>query len=222
GPKVAEKISQAKGFVWLARKIDPAAADAVRALKLKGIHLVAEPKRFYPKGSLAAAVIGYVGLDDNGLSGLEYEYDKAVTGKPGEIVALTDARRSTYGEAETAGKPAQEGAALTVSLDSGLQFAAERELETTLHDLDAKSGSAVVLDPWTGEILAMASAPGFDPNDYGRFGGEVRRNHAIADAYEPGSTFKIVTGSTPLDRRPPPPGDGFDPNPRLSPHGPLT
>ena len=199
-PKVFEKLSRAKGFVWIARKVDPAAADAVRQLKLKGIHLVAEPKRFYPKGSLAAAVIGYVGLDDNGLAGLEYEYDKAVTGKPGEIVALTDARRSTYGEAETAGKPAQEGASLTVSLDSGLQFAAERELESTLESLQAKSGSAVVLDPWTGEILAMASAPGFDPNDYTRFGGEVRRNHAIADAYEPGSTFKIVTGSTALER----------------------
>jgi cell division protein FtsI (penicillin-binding protein 3) len=199
-PKVAEKISQAKGFVWLARKIDPAAADSVRALKLKGIHLVAEPRRFYPKGELAAAVVGYVGLDDNGLAGLEYAYDKLVTGKPGEIVALTDARRSTYGEAETAGKPAQEGAALTVSLDSGLQFAAERELETTMKERDAKSGSAVVLDPWTGEILAMASAPGFDPNEYGRFSAETRRNHAIADAYEPGSTFKIVTGSTALDR----------------------
>ena len=221
-PKVYEKLSRAKGFVWLARKVDPQVADAVRQMKVKGIHLVAEPKRFYPKGSLAASVIGYVGLDDNGLSGLEYEYDKAVTGKPGEIVALTDARRSTYGEAETAGKPAQEGAALTVSLDSGLQFAAERELETTLHDLDAKSGSAVVLDPWTGEILAMASAPGFDPNDYGRFGGEVRRNHAIADAYEPGSTFKIVTGSTALDRKVVSPDEVFDTNHGLIRIGRIT
>jgi cell division protein FtsI (penicillin-binding protein 3) len=200
GPKVAEKISQAKGFVWLARKIDPTAADQVRQLKLKGIHLVAEPKRFYPKGTLAAAVVGYVGLDDNGLAGLEYAYEGSVAGKPGEIVALTDARRSTYGEAEDTGRPAQEGAALLVSLDSGLQFAAERELEATLRELDAKSGSAVVLDPWTGEILAMASAPGFDPNEYGRFSGETRRNHAIADAYEPGSTFKIVTGSTALEK----------------------
>ena len=198
--KIAERLSQAKGFVWLARKIEPAAADSIRLLKLKGVHLVAEPKRFYPKRSLAASVVGYVGLDDSGLSGLEYAYDRAVRGTPGEIVALTDARRSTYGEAVTAGKPAQEGAALTVSLDSGIQFAAERELETTLQDLDARSGSAVVLDPWTGEILAMASAPGFDPNDYGRFPAETRRNRAIADAYEPGSTFKIVTGSVALDR----------------------
>jgi len=220
--KIAEKLSRAKGFVWLARKVDPPVADAVRELKVKGVHLVAEPKRFYPKGSLGAAVLGYVGLDDNGLAGLEFAYDKVVTGKPGEIVALTDARRSAYGEAEEAGKPAQEGAALTISLDSGLQFAAERELEASLQSLDAKSGSVVVLDPWTGEILAMASAPGFDPNEYGRFGGEVRRNHAIADAYEPGSTFKIVTGSTALDRGAVRLDDVFDTNHGLIHIGRIT
>src|SRR5262249_3229505 len=220
--KVAEKLSRAKGFVWLARKVDPGVADAIRGLKVKGVHLVAEPKRFYPKGTLAAAVLGYVGLDDNGLAGLEFAYDKAVTGKPGEIVALTDARRSAYGEAEEAGKPAQEGAALTVSLDSGLQFAAERELEAALENLNAKSGSAVVLDPRTGEILAVASALGFDPNEYGRYGGEVRRNHAIADAYEPGSTFKIVTGSTALDRGAVRPDDVFDTNHGLIRIGRIT
>ena len=198
--KIADRLSQAKGFVWVARKVAPPSADAIRRLKLKGIHLVAESKRFYPKGTLAASVVGYVGLDDTGLSGLEYAYDRTVRGKPGEIVALTDARRSTYGEAETAGRPAEEGAALTTSLDSGIQFAAERELEKTLEDLNARSGSAVVLDPQTGEVLAMASAPGFDPNDYGRFSAETRRNRAIADAYEPGSTFKIVTGGAALEK----------------------
>ena len=198
--KVFERLSQAKGFVWIARKVDPAVADQIRLAKLAGIHLVAEPRRFYPKGNLAGAVLGYVGLDDRGLSGLEYTYEKVIRGKPGEIVALTDARRSTYGEAETPGRPAQEGAALTVSLDSGMQFAAERELEATMAELDAKSGSIVLLDPWNGEILAMASAPGFDPNQYGRYPAESRRNRAIADAYEPGSTFKIVTGATALER----------------------
>ena len=198
--KVAERLSEAKGFVWIARKVEPPIADQIRALKLSGVHLVGEPKRFYPKGTLAASVLGYVGLDDRGLAGLEYSYEKTIQGKPGEIVALTDARQSTYGEAETAGRPAQEGAALTVSLDSGIQFAAERELESTLRELDAKSGSIVLLDPWNGEVLAMASAPSFDPNQYGRFSAETRRNRAIADAYEPGSTFKIVTGGTALER----------------------
>ena len=198
--KVLENLTKARGFVWIARKVEPPVADQVRALKLAGVHLVAEPKRFYPKGPLAASVLGYVGLDDRGLAGLEYSYEQTVRGQPGEVVALTDARQSTYGEAETAGRPAQEGAALTVSLDSGMQFAAERELASTMHELDAKSGSVVLLDPWNGEILAMASAPGFDPNEYGRFPAETRRNRAIADAYEPGSTFKIVTGATALER----------------------
>lgn len=198
--KISDRLSQAKGFVWLARKVEPAVSDQIRARKLAGIHLVAEPRRSYPKGSLAASVLGYVGLDDHGLSGLEYAYEKVIRGKPGEIIALTDARRSTYGEAETAGRPAQEGAALTVSLDSGMQFAAEQELEATMRELDAKSGSVVLLDPWSGEILAMASAPSFDPNQYGRYPAEARRNRAIADAYEPGSTFKIVTGATALER----------------------
>ena len=198
--KILERLSQTKGFVWLARKIAPASADEIRARKLAGVHLVAEPKRFYPKGPLAASVLGYVGMDDKGLAGLEYSYEAAVRGKPGEIVSLTDARRSIYGEAEAAGRPAQEGAALTTSLDSGIQFAAERELAATMHELDAKSGSVVLLDPRNGEILAMASAPGFDPNQYGSYSGEERRNRAIADAYEPGSTFKIVTGATALER----------------------
>ena len=98
--------------------------------------------------------------------------------------------------------------ALTVSIDSGMQFAAERELESTMRERDAKSGSVVLMDPWNGEILAMASSPGFDPNQYGRYPAEARRNRAIADAYEPGSTFKIVTGSTALEKGPDPAGRG--------------
>ncbi|HSS45289.1 MAG TPA: penicillin-binding transpeptidase domain-containing protein, partial [Thermoanaerobaculia bacterium] len=199
-PAVEARLTQKRGFVWLARKIDPSAADAIRARKLPGIHRVADTRRFYPKGPLAAAVLGYVGTDDQGLGGLEYLCDAAVRGKPGEIIALTDARRSTYGEAETAGgRPSQEGATLTLSLDSGIQFAAERELAAAVAQAEAKSGSAVLLDPVNGEILAMASVPAFDPNQYGRYSAEVRRNHAIADAYEPGSTFKIVTGAVALE-----------------------
>ncbi len=194
------RLAQKKGFVWLARKIDPSMADEIRARKLPGIHRVAESKRFYPKGSLAASVLGYVGTDDQGLGGLEYSYDATIRGKPGEIIALTDARRSTYGEAEPAGgMPPQEGATLTVSLDSGIQFAAERELAAAVGETEAKSGSAVLLDPASGEVLAMASVPAFDPNQYGRSSTEARRNHAIADAYEPGSTFKIVTGAVALE-----------------------
>jgi cell division protein FtsI (penicillin-binding protein 3) len=197
---VLARLTQKKGFVWLARKVDRAAAAGVRAAKIPGIHLVAETKRFYPKGSLAANVLGYVGTDDRGLGGLEHFYDGAIRGKPGEIVALTDARRSTYGEAETPnGKLAEEGDSLFISLDSGIQFAAERELAAAVADAQARSGVLVLLDPSDGEILAMATAPSFDPNEYGRYPADTRRNRAIADAYEPGSTFKIVTGALALE-----------------------
>jgi cell division protein FtsI/penicillin-binding protein 2 len=141
-------------------------------------------------------VIGYVGTDDKGLGGLEHFYDRTIRGKPGEIVALTDARRSTYGRADARnGRPPQEGASLVVSLDSGIQFAAERELALAVSETQARSGVLVLLDPSDGSILAMATAPGFDPNDYGRYPADARRNRAVADAHEPGSTFKIVTGA---------------------------
>ena len=195
-----EKLSRRKPFLWIARKVDPETAQAVREAKLPGIHLVAEPKRFYPKGSLAASVLGYVGTDEVGLAGLEYSYDGSVRGKAGEIVALTDARRSTYGEAEAAQRRGEQGATLVLSLDSGVQFAAERELAAAVEETQARSGSVVLLDPETGEIRAMASIPSFDPNQFGRYPAEIRRNHAIADAYEPGSTFKIVTGATALEQ----------------------
>ncbi len=199
--EIQAKISSERGFVWIRRKIEPAAADAVRAQKLRGIHLVPETKRFYPKGRLAASVLGFVGTDDIGLAGLVHLYDGKIRGKPGEIVALTDARRSRYGEAETESRrPAEPGATLVLSLDSGVQFAAERELAATMAEHRARSGSVVVMDPESGEVLAMASAPDFDPNAFGKFPVESRRNRAIADAYEPGSTFKIVTGASALER----------------------
>ncbi len=198
--EILEKLGSEKGFVWIRRQIDMEAAEKVRALKLPGIHFVVEPKRFYPKGHLAAAVLGFVGTDGGGLAGLEHLYDRSIRGKPGEMVALTDARRSRYGEAETANsRPAEEGSSLVLSLDSGVQYAAERELAAAMVEHRAMSGSVVVLDPWNGEVLAMASAPDFDPNEFGKYPAVARRNRVIADAYEPGSTFKIVTGALALD-----------------------
>jgi cell division protein FtsI/penicillin-binding protein 2 len=195
-----DRLTQKRGFVWVARKVDRNATVALKKAKIPGIHLVPETKRFYPKGSLAAALLGYVGLDDKGLGGLEHSYDEIIRGKPGEVIALTDARRSTYGEGDLRnGKPPQEGASLVVSIDSGIQFAAEQALSEAVTEAQARSGVAILLDPADGAVLAMASAPGFDPNDYRRYSAEARRNHAIADAHEPGSTFKIVTGAVALE-----------------------
>ena len=180
---ILARIANRKGFVRLARKIDASAADAIRTKKIPGVHLFPDTNRFYPKGSLAASVLGFVGADDTGLAGLEYSYDAAVHGKPGEIVALTDARRSTYGEADPPeNRRGEEGASLVLSLESGVQFVAEQELAEVIEKLHAKSGSVVLMDPETGDILAMASEPSFDPNQFARYPAEVRRNHAIADA----------------------------------------
>ena len=194
------RLRSDRPFVWLQRKIDVATADRIRERKLPGIQLVAETRRYYPKGTLAASVLGYVGVDDTGLSGLEYSYDKSIRGKPVSVISLRDARRFSYGETDNAAvRRDQEGATLTLSIDSGVQFAAENELIATVAELHAKSGSVVLMDPWTGAIVAMASAPGFDPNQYSKYPPDTRRNRAVADAYEPGSTFKIVTGSAALD-----------------------
>lgn len=199
---IALRLASSKGFVSVVPKIEMAQAAAVRAAKIPGVQLVPDTKRFYPKGELAAAVLGFVGTENHGLEGLEYFYDKIVGGRPGEYVLLTDARRSTYGEAQRSnGRPPQQGASLVLSLDSGIQFAAEKELLDAVSERHARSGSIVVLDPSNGEILAMASAPGFDPNAFNRFPVESRRNRAVADAYEPGSTFKIVTGGLALENR---------------------
>ncbi len=198
--EVLERLVSDKGFVWVRRQLDLEVGARARALGLPGIHFVTEPRRFYPKGRLAAAVLGFVGTDDTGLAGLEHYYDRSIRGRPGEIIALTDARRSRYGEAEAANsRPAQTGASLVLSLDSGVQYAAERELAAAMVEHRAKSGTIVVLDPWNGEILAMASAPYFDPNDFQKYPPDARRNRVIADSYEPGSTFKIVTGSLALE-----------------------
>ncbi|HEY7370347.1 MAG TPA: penicillin-binding protein [Thermoanaerobaculia bacterium] len=196
---IEARINPARPFAWVARKIDPETARRVAALSLPGIHLVAESKRFYPKGELASALLGYVGTDDRGLDGLEHRWDKVVRGTPGEIVALTDARRSRYGEESKEGRSPREGASLVLTLDSGLQYATERELAAALRETGARSGVAVLMDPKTGDVLAMASAPTFDPNDFAKYPADVRRNRAIADAYEPGSTFKIVTGAIALE-----------------------
>ncbi len=168
-------------------------------LKLPGIRFVLETRRFYPKGPLAAAVLGYVGTDDNGLAGLEHPYDQSVRGKPGHIVALRDARAADYGEAEppTVGRPGGRDPDALARLGRAVRGGAGAAAAMAEHR--AKSGSIVLIDPSNGEIVAMACAPSFDPNHYGRYPAEVRRNRVIADAYEPGSTFKIVTGAVALE-----------------------
>jgi cell division protein FtsI (penicillin-binding protein 3) len=197
--KLVRHLSGDRDFVWVARKLDPPVAAKVHALDLKGIYFLPESKRYYPMGKLAAQVLGYVGTDNQGLAGLEQEYDREITGKPGVRTVLRDARRGTVVSPDLSFAEPEPGHDLYLTLDATVQHIAEQELEKAVRDRHAKRGSAIFLDPRTGGVLAMASYPSFDPNDFGRYPPEMWRNRAIADVYEPGSTFKVVTAAAGLE-----------------------
>ncbi len=194
---MAKKLRGSGQFTYLQRKVSPDEEQRIRDLKLKGVGFLKESRRYYPNKELAAHVLGYVGLDNAGLGGLESSYDTQVRGREGKLLVQTDARQQrVYSQVE---RPATAGATLELTLDQYLQFVAERELRVGVEDNRAAGGSAIIMDPNTGEILAMANYPTFNPNTYGRVREEARRNRAVQDLYEPGSTFKIVTASAALD-----------------------
>jgi cell division protein FtsI (penicillin-binding protein 3) len=203
---LAKKLaSQDRDWVWLSRRVSDGVAARVRALvaekRLTGIHLMSESARRYPEGSLAAPVLGYVGADNQGLAGLEYRFDADVRGKPARLTILRDAARRSYATRQGGETPREgnEGARLTLTLRTGIQHAAERELAKVVSETRARGASAVVLDPASGAILALASWPTFDPNRYADVDAEARRCRPLADVYEPGSTFKIVAAAAALD-----------------------
>jgi cell division protein FtsI (penicillin-binding protein 3) len=194
---IVKNLRRSGQFAYLARKVSPAEEQRVRALAIKGIGIVNESRRFYPKRELLSHVLGYVGLDNAGLAGLESSFDSLIRGRAGRVQVQLDARRNamtSYVERE-----ATAGATLELTIDQYLQNIAERELERGVREYRASGGSIVVMDPNTGEILALANAPTFNPNSYARASDLHRRNRAIQDLYEPGSTFKIVTASAALE-----------------------
>jgi cell division protein FtsI/penicillin-binding protein 2 len=195
---LARRLARSGDFVWVARKLDPPDAEAVRALALPGIHFLPESKRYYPMRELAAQVLGYVGTDNEGLAGLELVHDKEIAGRPGRRTLLRDARRGTVIAPGLAAADPEPGRDLYLTLDATIQHIVERELALAVEKNRAKSGSVVLLDPATGAVLAMATYPSFDPNRYGESSLDQRRNRAIMDAYEPGSTFKVVTAAAAL------------------------
>ncbi|HEY6323510.1 MAG TPA: penicillin-binding protein 2 [Thermoanaerobaculia bacterium] len=192
-------LAEEREFVWVARKLDPPVAAALRRLRLAGIHFVPESKRYYPMRDLAAQVLGYVGTDNHGLAGLELNYDALITGKPGLRTVLRDARRGTAVSPDLFFTEPRPGGDLYLTLDATVQHMVERELQRAVEQRRARRGSAVFLDPATGAVLAMASYPAFDPNEFERYAAGSWRNRTIMDAYEPGSTFKIVTAAAALE-----------------------
>jgi len=196
--KLARELVRDREFIWVARKLDPPVAEAVRALKLPGIHFLPEAKRYYPMRELAAQVLGYVGTDNNGLAGLELLYDEKVAGKPGLRTVLRDASGAMVVAPGLSFAEAEPGQDLHLTLDAAIQHIVERELQRAVEERGASRGMAVFLDPRTGGVLAMASYPSFDPNEFGRYSSARWRNRTIMDVYEPGSTFKIITGAAAL------------------------
>ncbi|MEM7480430.1 MAG: penicillin-binding protein 2 [Acidobacteriota bacterium] len=194
----AELAKDNKSFVYLGRRLDPPKAEALRALALPGVFFAEESKRYYPNRTLAAPVLGYVGTDNAGLAGLELEYNAAVTGRAGRRTVLRDAKASTAISPDLAASAAQPGHDLVLTLDASIQHVVERSLAEAVEKHHARRAMAVVLNPNTGAVLAMASLPSFDSNRFAEAPKEHRQNFAIESSYEPGSTFKMVTASAAL------------------------
>ncbi|HET7452365.1 MAG TPA: penicillin-binding protein [Thermoanaerobaculia bacterium] len=209
-PEIARKLSSEKGFVWIARQIDDDAAAAVKAAKIPGIALLPELRRSYPNESLAGNALGYVGIDGRGLAGLEFQYDRMIHGRDGEMRVSRDARQESYALAPIPGREGTPGASLTLTLDRDLQFVAEKELAAGLAETGAKDASAVAIDPESGDVLAMATVPGFDPNRYAEFPPSAWRNRPIADSFEPGSVFKVISGAAVIEAGVAGPSDPVD------------
>ncbi|HEX3572681.1 MAG TPA: penicillin-binding transpeptidase domain-containing protein [Acidobacteriaceae bacterium] len=194
--QMASRFNASKNFAWVARRVDQQVSDRVREMNLKGVYIQKEFKRFYPNNELAAQVLGYVGTDDTGLGGLEQEFDEEMHGAPGHMLTAVDAKRHVMGSVENEPMPGEN---LVLSIDANIQHMAERALDAQMEKMKALHGTVVVQDPHTGQILALAIAPRFNPNDKRHMDASVLKNLAVSDIYEPGSTFKLVAYSAALD-----------------------
>jgi len=196
--EIENHMRASHAFAWVARKLDNATSARIRALNLKGIYPQKESKRFYPKGELAAQALGYVGLDDEGLGGVEREFDETLTGKPGKMLITMDNRHKWLGRTE---KNPEPGENLVLTIDEKIQYIAERELARAISDTGAEAGTVIVQNPHTGEVLALANWPTFNPNSFNKVNPQALKNRAVSDIYEPGSTFKLVTLAGALEER---------------------
>lgn len=194
------KLSSPAKFVWVKRQAQPKEVDLLRASGVPGFGVVSERRRLYPQERLAAAILGFAGVDSQGLEGIELAYDRYLRGASLEVGVSRDAYgRKIFGPGADEGP--RHGANVVLTLDVALQYVAERALDTQVAAARAKGGLAVVLDPRTGEILALAQNPSYDPNRPARVATEFRRNRAIADAFEPGSTMKGLLAAAALEER---------------------
>jgi cell division protein FtsI (penicillin-binding protein 3) len=195
-PTLADR---SRGFVYVARQADPAQAAALQRLKLPGFGFYPAEQRSYPQRSVASQVLGFVGIDGNGLAGLELQFDRELAGRPGQETIVKDpSGRVIDVENERAEVPGRD---VFLTLDATIQSNAEEVLRDTVRRWSAKSASAIVLDPRTGAILAMAVQPGYDAKRYPSAPRDLQRNRTVTDTYEPGSTFKLITVAGALSER---------------------
>lgn len=184
------KIHEARTPVRLARKLSPEIVERIGEMNLRGIFFQKENRRVYPQRELAASVLGYVDVDEKGIGGIEYSLDQQIRGRPGKMMVMADGLRRWYDRSENAADP---GDSVTLTIDETIQYIAEKELARAISETHAKAGTVVVQDPNSGELLAVANWPVFDANNAGAYPDGVRTDRAVSTAYEPGSTFKVIT-----------------------------
>ncbi len=197
--KLYSKLTQDLRFVWLRRRMAPRKVEAILAKHLPGIQAVTETKRFYPNKDLASAVLGFVGIDNVGLEGIERKYDEILNGKVLEYVRVRDAKGRNVTPDGVFIRQNTDGCHLVLTLDRTLQYEAEKALDAAYRKHEARGGFLIVMDPWTGEILAMANAPDYNPNVFGKYPPERYRNRAVSNQYEPGSTQKAFLVAAALE-----------------------
>ncbi|MBV9075085.1 MAG: transpeptidase family protein [Acidobacteria bacterium] len=205
--EILAKLESSHSFAWIARKLNAETATRIRALNLKGIYFQKEPKRFYPKSELAAQVLGYVGMDDEGLAGIERSFNDRLRGRSGSMLIQMDARHRWFGRVEKDPTPGQN---LVLTIDEDIQHIAEKELQAAIDKTHAESGTVVIQNPRTGEILALANYPTFNPNSSRGVNPASLKDRAVSNAYEPGSTFKMVTIAAALEEKVTNPDEIFD------------
>lgn len=199
--KLAAKLKKRQAFTWIKRKIDSESALAIKRLNLSGIGLTQENRRYYPHENLASHVLGFTGIDSQGLDGVETTFDSYLKGRSGSIVVEYDARGREIPYASHRFIPPVEGHNIYLTIDTVIQQIVERDLDRVMKDTQAKAATIIVMKPNTGEILAMANRPDYNPNRFADFSPKLWRNIAVSNAYEPGSTFKVLTTTAALGEK---------------------
>jgi len=205
-----KKLNGSRNFAWLLRRMPPDQARKIKELELDGIGFVKETKRFYPNGEVAGHVIGFTGLDPDGLEGIELKYNSTILGSIGYLVTERDALGRDINRKETVVTKASKGHNVTLTLDKNIQYITEKELAKAVTESGAKGGMALVMEPQSGRVLAMANYPGFNPNSISQYSVSLLKNKTIVDSFEPGSTFKVFLIAAALEDKIVTPNEAFN------------